>query len=251
MIYKYPKSFARFYDTIYHNLRDETDNQYFQDEIKSTYGKVLEIGAGTGRLFMNALNAGADIHAIDISESMLDVLYSKLPENQHFRVKYGNMTDFRTELRFDLILAPFRVLMHLLEKEEQMKALNNVYDHLNSGGRFIFDVFVPDLRQLVQGLENKMDFEGEYAPGMKIRRFASTKPDLISQTIEVDFHMEWEEGSGLKQDDWKLPLRFFFRYELEHLIERTKFERYEIFGDYNRSKLNKYSREFVVICHKA
>jgi hypothetical protein len=23
MIYKYPKSFARFYDTIYHNLRDE------------------------------------------------------------------------------------------------------------------------------------------------------------------------------------------------------------------------------------
>lgn len=251
MIYKYPKSFARFYDTIYHNLRDETDNQYFQNEIKSTKGKVLEIGAGTGRLFMNALNAGADIHAIDISESMLDVLYSKLPENQHFRVKHANMTDFRTELRFDLILAPFRVLMHLLEKEEQMKAINNAYDHLNSGGRFIFDVFVPDPRQLVQGLENKLDFEGEYAPGMKIRRFASTTPDLIRQTIEVDFHLEWEEASGLKQDDWKLPLRFFFRYELEHLIERTKFERYEIFGDYNRSKLDRYSKEFVVICHKA
>jgi SAM-dependent methyltransferase len=250
MIYKYPESFARFYDTIYHSLRDSTDNQYFQDEIRNTKGKVLEIGAGTGRLFMNALNAGADIHAIDISESMLDILYSKLPADQHFRVKYGNITDFRTELRFDLILAPFRVMMHLLEKKEQMDAINNAYDHLNSGGRFIFDVFVPDLKQLVQGLENHMDFEGEYAPGMKIRRFASTTPDLIEQTIEVDFHLEWEEKSGMKHDDWKLPLRFFFRYELEHLIERTKFSKYEIYGDYREGKLDKNSREFVVVCQK-
>lgn len=250
MIYEYPLSFARFYDTIYHNLRDDVDNLFFQNEIKKTCGKVLEIGVGTGRLFMNALNEGADIYGLDISESMLNVLYGKLPEDQHYRVSHRNMVDFRSEFSFDLVVAPFRVFMHLLEKEEQLKAINNVYDHLNCNGRFIFDVFVPDLKQLIHGLDNKMDFEGEYAPGKKVRRYASTSPDLINQIIEVLFHMEWDEETGTRSDDWKLPLRFFFRYELEHLIERSRFKDYEIFGDYQGNPLDRQSKEFVVVCRK-
>ncbi|HEX2974354.1 MAG TPA: class I SAM-dependent methyltransferase [Bacteroidales bacterium] len=250
MIYKYPLNFARFYDTIYHSMRDDVDNLYFQNEIKNTCGKVLEIGVGTGRLFMNALNNGADIYGLDISESMLNVLYGKLPPDQHYRISHQNMVDFRSEFSYDLIVSPFRVFMHLLEKEEQLIALNNVYDHLNCNGRFIFDVFVPDLKQLIHGLDNKLDFEGEYAPGKKVRRYASTKPDLINQVIEVTFHMEWDEDAGTKSDDWKVPLRFFFRYELEHLIERSRFYRYEIFGDYQGNPLDRQSKEFLVVCHK-
>lgn len=60
MIYKYPENFARFYDTIYHSMRDTTDSDYFRHEAVNAGGKVLEIGVGTGRLFMNALNDGAD-----------------------------------------------------------------------------------------------------------------------------------------------------------------------------------------------
>jgi ubiquinone/menaquinone biosynthesis C-methylase UbiE len=74
MIQTYPKNFTRFYDTIYHNLRDGVDNEYFQNEINLTKGKVLEIGVGSGRLFLNGLNDGTDIYGLDISESMLDVL---------------------------------------------------------------------------------------------------------------------------------------------------------------------------------
>jgi SAM-dependent methyltransferase len=246
----YPENFARFYDTIYHSMRDETDNKYFQDEIGRTSGKILEIGAGTGRLFMNAFNSGADIYGLDVSESMLNILYRKLPDDQRYRVSQQNMVDFSHEHLFKLILAPFRVIMHLLEKEDQIKALNNVYDHLENNGRFIFDVFIPDLKQLIKGFENYMDFEGEYAPGLKFRRFVTTKPELISQTIGINFHMEWEEEDGMKHDDWKLPLRFFFRYELEHLVERSRFEKYEIFGDYHGNPLSSDSKEFVVVCHK-
>jgi ubiquinone/menaquinone biosynthesis C-methylase UbiE len=48
MIHTYPKNFARFYDTIYHHMRDGVDNEFFQNEIKRAGGKVLEIGVGTG-----------------------------------------------------------------------------------------------------------------------------------------------------------------------------------------------------------
>jgi hypothetical protein len=121
---------------------------------------------------------------------------------------------------------------------------------MNDGGTFIFDAFVPDLIMLVNGVHNQMDFEGEYEPGRLVRRFVTTEPDLIHQTILVNFHMEWQEGGGWKQDDWSVPLRFFFRYELEHLIERSDFREYTIYGDYSGSRLDKNSREFVVVCRK-
>ena len=250
MISKYPPNFARFYDTIYHHMRDAVDNEYFQNEIQRSEGKILEIGVGTGRLFINALNQGADIYGLDISESMLEILYKKLHTDQFYRISQQNIINFSFDFKFDLIIAPFRVIMHLLSIEEQIKAIDNVYNHLNSNGRFIFDAFVPDLNQLINGINNQMDFEGEYDSGQKIRRFVSTLPDLINQTIQVNFHMEWEEKNELKHDDWSLLLRFFFRYELEHLLERTKFEKYKIYGDYKGTELNKESKDFIIICQK-
>jgi SAM-dependent methyltransferase len=231
-------------------MRDAVDNEYFQNEIQRSGGKILEIGVGTGRLFINALNQGADIHGLDISESMLEILYKKLQRDQHYRISQQNIINFSFDFKFNLIIAPFRVIMHLLNIEEQIKAIDNVYNHLNSNGRFIFDAFIPDLNQLIKGINNQMDFEGEYDSGQKIRRFVSTSPNLINQTIQVNFHLEWEEKNELKHDDWILPLRFFFRYELEHLLERTKFEKYKIYGDYKGSELNKESKDFIVICQK-
>jgi len=250
MIHTYPENFARFYDTIYHNMRDAVDNEFFQNEIKNTGGKALEIGVGTGRLFTNALDQGADIYGLDISESMLNVLYKKIPPEEHFRLSLQNLVDFSFDFKFDLIIAPFRVIMHLLEKEDQVKAINNVYDHLNISGLFIFDTFIPDLNQLIKGIDNQMDFEGFYDSGRKIRRFVSTSPDIIKQIIEVNFRMEWEENDELCHDDWILPLRFFFRYELEHLIERSKFRQYKIYGDYQKNELSREAKDFIVVCQK-
>jgi ubiquinone/menaquinone biosynthesis C-methylase UbiE len=78
MTHLYPDYFARFYDTLYHQLRDGVDNEFFLNHILKADGKVLEIGVGTGRFFMDALNSGTDIYGIDISESMINVLRGKL-----------------------------------------------------------------------------------------------------------------------------------------------------------------------------
>ena len=158
---------------------------------------------------------------------MISILNSKLNKSQHNRIIIQSITDFSYEFQFDLIIAPFRVIMHLLEKDDQIKALNNVYRYLKPNGKFIFDAFVPDLRQLVNGLDNRTDFEGEYEPGKKLKRIVSTKPELIKQLINIDFRLEWDEDDKTKYEDWNLPLRFFFRYELEHLVERSEFENYK------------------------
>jgi SAM-dependent methyltransferase len=250
MAHEYPHAFARFYDLIYSHMRDGVDKDYFLKEIKQTKGKVLEIGVGTGRFFVNALDAGADIYGCDVSQAMIDIVMGKLDNDQQKRISKQNITDFHYDFPFDLIIAPFRVIMHLLDKEDQLKAINNVYDHLQPNGSFIFDTFVPDLKQLLEGVDNQTDFEGEYQPGRKIKRTVSTKPELINQIINVKFKLEWDEENEVKTEYWELPLRYFFRYELEHLVERSKFVNYRIFGDYEGNELNKNSKEFIVICQK-
>ena len=83
-----------------------------------------------------------------------------------------------------------------------------------------------------------------------MKRIVSTKPELINQVININFKLEWDEDEKIKYEEWNLPLRFFFRYELEHMIERSEFENYKIFGDYQRNELNEESKEFIMICHK-
>lgn len=246
----YPDYFAGFYDLIYHQIRDGVDNKFYLDKIKNTSGKVLEVGTGTGRLLIEALENGADIYGIDISPSMLNYLKAKLNTEQQKRISLQNIIDFTSDIKYDLIVAPFRVFMHLTEKADQLDALNNAYYHLNPGGQFIFDVFVPDLRPLINGLENVTDFEGEYEPGKRVKRIVSSKPDLLNQIINITFRFEWNDGNSNYCKEWKTPLRYFFRFELEHLVERSKFKKYRIAGDFNGNELDDDSKEFILICEK-
>lgn len=250
MVYEYPEEFARFYDVIYDQVRDTVDHKYFLDRILAANGPVLEVGVGTGRLFTDALSQGADIYGLDVSHSMIDVLRNKIEAKQHKRISIQSITDFSYLSGFDLIIAPFRVFMHLLDKKEQLEALNNVYRHLNPEGIFIFDIFVPDLNQLINGIDNLTDFEGEYEDGKKLKRTVSTQPDLINQLIHIHFQLEWDENETTQKADWHVPLRFFFRYELEHLLERSFFTKFSIKGDFKGNKLDKHAKEFVVHCQK-
>jgi SAM-dependent methyltransferase len=250
MAHEYPENFARFYDVIYHQMRDSADSEFYLNEISKTKGKVLEIGTGTGRFFLNAIKEGADIYGLDISPSMINILLENLNKKEHHRISLQSIVDFRLDTQFDLIIAPFRVFMHLLDKEDQVKALNNVYSHLNKGGRFIFDVFVPDLKQLINGINNQIDFDSEYAPGKRIKRTVSTKPDLLNQLINIDFFLEWDEDNKVMQEHWLTPLRYFFRFELEHLVERSDFSDYKILGDFSGNELGKESVEFIIVCRK-
>jgi SAM-dependent methyltransferase len=245
----YPESFARFYDLIYEHLREGVDNEFFLKYIAEA-SRTLEIGAGTGRFFIDALESGSDIYGIDVSEHMLGVLKSKLPPDQHYRISLQDFRDFSFDRAFNLVIAPFRVFMHIPEKNDQLAALDNAYGHLEPGGLLIFDAFVPKLEQLIEGLNEHTDFESEYEPGKIVKRTVSTKSDLIRQIISIRFRIEWDSDEGWKEETWDTELRFFFRYELEHLLERSKFENYDILGDYNGNPLDINSKEFIVICRK-
>ncbi len=246
----YPDFFARFYDVIYDHIRSSADHDYFMHKILEANGPVLEVGAGTGRFFTEALKNGADIYGIDISPAMTEVLKQKLPAKDHHRVSVQDVCKLKMNKKFKLILAPFRVFMHLTTIEEQLSALHKVHEHLEAGGLFIFDLFVPNLKLLNEGIENANDFTGEYEPGKILKRYSTMHADLIRQISHVKFRFEWDENGKIQSKEWVTELRFFFRYELEHLLRCSAFDSYKIYGDFSENELTKDSKEFVVVCRK-
>jgi len=245
----YPEFIARFYDVIYAHLRT-VDRDFFLNEILGTKGRVLEVGVGTGRFFLDALSRRADIYGIDVSATMLEQLKKKLEPAHHHRVFHQDARTLKLDKKFDLVVAPFRVFSHLINIDDQLQALNSIYDHLNPGGRFIFDLYVPDLKILQTGIRNETDFDGEYAPGKKLKRVVSAEPDLISQVNKVTMTLTWDEEGGQKTSSWQLLMRFYFRYELEHLVARSRLKLEHIYGDYEGHELTSESRDFIVVCRR-
>lgn len=246
----YPDFIARFYDAIYSKVRSGIDDDFFLQEMAATKGKVLELGVGTGRFFTTALKNGADVYGIDVSKSMVDKLREKISPEQQHRVQVNDAVTMKLPLKFGLVIAPFRMFSHVIDVASQLQLLNNIYDHLEADGRFIFDLYVPNLLMLANGIDHQTDFEGEYEKGKKLKRVSTMKADLINQLSSVTMELTWDENGQVMSRSWDFLMRFFFRYELEHLVNRSKLKLETIYGDYHKSPLTKDSKDFVVVCKK-
>jgi ubiquinone/menaquinone biosynthesis C-methylase UbiE len=247
---EYSKTISRFYDAIYNQIRSPLDLDFYLTSISDADGPVLEVGVGTGRIFCKALESGADIHGIDISDNMLEVLKGKLPSSEHHRVTQADMIDFDLGKKFKLIIVPFRIFQHLLTIEEQLSALSRIKHHLDEDGKLVFDVFVPNIKRLAEPVINMHEITAEYAPGKMVERYFDAVPHHLDQVIDITFTFKWKENGEEMTEQDHFPFRYYFKYELEHLIARADLEIQHIFGNFNGEKLNNSSNDFVIVCNK-
>jgi SAM-dependent methyltransferase len=241
---------VRFYDIIYGAMLEKQSRDYYVDRIAECKGPVLEIGTGTGRIFLRALSAGADIYGIDISTNMLNFLKGKLEQKEHYRLNYQDVRNFKLDKKFKLIIAPFRMFSHLITVDDQLGALNTIREHLADEGKFIFDVFVPKLELILEGTREQLILDVEYEPGKSLKRYDTVRPDYINQIQHISFKFVWDDIDGQHEETAEFPFRYFFRYELEHLVTRAYLKIEKIFGDFYGHSLDEAQKEFVVTCRK-
>ena len=247
----YPDLIARFYDAVYAKVRDGVDNAWYLDQMAAAGGPVLEIGVGTGRLFAEARRRGIDAWGIDLSPAMIASCRAKLAPEDRERVTVGDAVAMRPGRQFALVCAPFRVLSHVHDAADQLRLLDAVHDCLAPGGAFVFDVYVPNLKFILEGLPEQVDFDGEHAPGRRLRRYVRSYPgDLSCQRNRVWMRFRWEEADGEHEDEWAFEMRFFFRFEIEHLVARSKLVLHTLYGDFAGNPVAADSREFVVVCRR-
>jgi SAM-dependent methyltransferase len=182
---------------------------------------------------------------------MVERCRDQLPPGAREKVSVADAVSMRPGRRFALVVAPFRVLSHVRDVEDQLRLLDAVHEHLVPGGAFVFDLYVPNLKLLQEGMAEKCDFDGEWSPGRRLRRFVSSTPaDLARQTNRVTMRFVWDEADGEREGDWEFEMRFFFRFEIEHLVARSRLRLEALHGDFGGGPLTAESRELVVVCRR-
>jgi hypothetical protein len=66
-------------------------------------------------------------------------------------VKIGDMTSTRVAGRFQLVYLVANTIMNVTTQDEQLAVFANAAAHLNTGGRFVVEVIVPQLRSVPRG----------------------------------------------------------------------------------------------------
>src|ERR1700758_2954110 len=91
---------AKYYDAAYVAKQDLVDAPFYVELARKHAGPVLEIGCGTGRVLLPIARVGIEIHGVDNSPAMLDVLKTRI-ENEPSEVRrrvllhQGDMREFR------------------------------------------------------------------------------------------------------------------------------------------------------------
>jgi SAM-dependent methyltransferase len=240
---------SRYYDAAYAQLASLSGDATFYRELAvESGGPVLEIGCGTGRVLLPIAEAGVACAGIDSSQAMLDVLRSKSGA-ERVRLVRARMQDFALlGGRFALIYSAFRAFQHLYTIEDQLHCLANVRAHLVPGGSFAFDVFNPKLDVVavdVQAATEDLRFED--AGDEMVRSVAQTR-DRVSQLIHLDMRYERRRAESVVSiEHARFRLRWFTRFELQHLMARAGFTHVAVYGDFDRSPVRADSPALVVV----
>jgi SAM-dependent methyltransferase len=238
-------------------VKGRTQDVAFYREAAREFGDpVLELGCGTGRITMALAEAGKRITGLDLSERMLERAVQKraalrVEARERVHLVQGDMTRFDLGEKFRLAIIPFRPLQHLLEVQQQVDCLECVRRHLAPAGRLILDVFQTDAERMHDPVHMREMQVTEYrtADGRQVRiteRVAAFHRAEQRNDVEMIFAIKHQSG---KQERlvFAWPLRYFFRYEVEHLLARCGFKVAAEYGDFDRTPIQDDSPEMIFV----
>jgi SAM-dependent methyltransferase len=142
---EYGETWAEVYDRLH---ADRPDTATAVDTLAALAGggPILELGVGTGRLALPLAARGLHVVGIDASVAMLDRLTAK-PGADRVTTVRGDFSSFDLGRRFRLVLVAFNTLFNLPSQGAQVDCFSSAARHLEPGGAFVVEAFVPDPRR--------------------------------------------------------------------------------------------------------
>jgi SAM-dependent methyltransferase len=247
------------YDAL---CREQTyDVDFYVGEAVRSGGPVLEVGCGTARVSLAIARAGVSIVGLDRSPYMLAAAAAKRREaDRETRVRLAlvraDMRAFAFQREFQSVLLPYRVLQSMTEVEDQLAALACCRAALVPEGRLVFNVFDPRYDLLAAGRTpiELVETGRAYANGEgEIVEKWTGWYDPVRQVLHGTFVYERRDSKGdvVERVFEPLLLRYFFRYEIEHLLARSGYEIEALYGGWDRNPYAEHGQEMIWIARKA
>lgn len=184
----YSDVFCRVYNELGWNYYPEAFGEQLLEWMKGIGLKPetsMDLGCGTGILCRILAEQGIDASGTDLSEGMIRVARENYP---HLKFDVADMTTYRPERSFDLVTCTGDALNHIGSMEDVERIFRNVYDYLNPGGYFLFDIL--NEREVSTSEPFELDFDestrvwfqmtrpGTREVNLNIRVFLNGVPDL-------------------------------------------------------------------------
>ncbi|MDF7627395.1 class I SAM-dependent methyltransferase [Lactobacillaceae bacterium L1_55_11] len=136
-------TFADLYDQLFDNQVYQEWLSFIQDRTQPE--AVLDIGGGNGRLAVLLAQVGYQVTILDQSAAMLTLADRRASmAGVSVQILEGDMRDFSAwNQKYPLIVSTVDTLNYLPTEEDLAATLAQVYEHLDDGGRFLFDVITP------------------------------------------------------------------------------------------------------------
>src|SRR5262249_17832381 len=181
----------------------------------------------SGRVTLALARAGYHVVGVDGAAPMLARLRARLervPPSLRGRVELhqADLTSFQVGERFPLVVSAFNVLEHLYTRTELAACLARVKAHLGPGGRFAFDVQLPDLRWLVRDPGKRWARTRFTHPRTGEKLWYSTNHDYdpISQIALIRLYYDPVDGGPGRVV--MLSQRKYFPADLEALVAHAR-----------------------------
>lgn len=199
-------------------------------------GRVLEFAIGTGRVAVPLAERGVSVTGVELSVPMIDRLRAKVDE-QTIPVVVGDMATARAPGDYTLVYLVFNTISNLLTQADQVACFRNAARHLTPGGRFVIELWVPELRRLPPGQQAVVwHCESGYV-GL------DTYDVLRQQVVSHHFRFGDDEQAQL----FRSPHRYIWPAELDLMAQLAGLELQSRHADWLGAEFTADSRSHVSV----
>jgi SAM-dependent methyltransferase len=199
-------------------------------------GRALEFAIGTGRVAVPLAQRGVQVTGIELSGPMIGQLRAKADEAA-IPVIAGDMATTRAPGSYTLVYLVYNTISNLLTQGEQVECFRNAARHLVPGGRFVIELWVPELRKLPPGQQATV-FTSE--PGY----IGLDTYDVLHQRI-VSHHFTF--GTGKNARLVRTPHRYIWPSELDLMAQLAGFDLEARHADWSGAEFTAESRSHVSV----
>jgi SAM-dependent methyltransferase len=200
----------------------------------------LEFGVGTGRIALPLKERGVPVHGIDISTDMIDQLRRK-PGTQAITTTVGDFAAATAEGSFSLVYVVYNSIANLLEQSEWVRAFRNAAHHLQPAGRFVVELWVPDLRRLPPGA-TAIPFD------ISPHHLGFETLDLATQRCVSHHYFFRDDGTT---ERFEFTGRFAWPAELDLMAQIAGMALVERWADWDRSPFTSESPKHISVWEKS
>ena len=133
----YDAAYERSFGEFYRQLTDATTRQV--EDCVQPPARIVDFGAGTGRLSVPLASRGYEVVAVDPCKQMLDQISHK-PGGDRVTTVVARMQDFLAVDGFDMAICVFTVLAYLLDEDSLDKSIGAAATALRPGGLLLIDI---------------------------------------------------------------------------------------------------------------